>query len=498
MIIDSEYKKISAAPRVEVEGFGEEEISKTLPLIREFIGSYMDKDTSDEIWLEKILTEHLPNETPQEISATIREILSAVDKFDEVFRAAENARIDGLTPEEFIADKIQALAENSTVQDFGDRLAQIDAAIHRSNAALAETLTTKSGAINMNPNLDGLLAETEHANSFNRAAALKNSSFEARVLHSTEKNSVDVGIYDGNHLAQRYQLKFYSSAQETIKAIERGVYRGQRIIVPTEQLAEVQKHFPSRKISDRIEIDGVTSEPLTKEKIKTLQTKVQREGELPQIDWSAYDVRDLAIHLGKEVAFAGAAGTVSGAGFYVAKKILSGEEIRGDEVIVAALKSGADRGIKTATAAALTVAAKSGAIPALAKVSARTISNIACKAVETIKILGDFFSGEISGKEAVARLLWLAASSYVFEVALGGISTALAAALPIICSPIGAAVGVVVAVAVGVAAFGEVILDAAESFFETVGEVVSDIWDGVTSVVEDIGNAIGSFFDWLF
>jgi hypothetical protein len=107
-------------------------------------------------------------------------------------------------------------------------------------------------------------------------------------------------------------------------------------------------------------------------------------------------------------------------------------------------------------------------------------------------------SGEISGKEAVTRLLWLAASSYVCELAISGLSASLLAAVPVICSPIGVAVGLAAAAVVGVMAFGETILDVAETFFEATSEIVSDIWDCMTTVAEGIGNAIGGFIDWLF
>lgn len=502
MIIDKSYKKISDTPNVTVEGFGEQEFSQAAPLIRKFIRSYTNKTTSDAQWLTEILTEHLPDKSPDEIFSITQEISDGVDKFDEILSAGHAARMRGLSPQEWIADNLQTAAVGLSGQDFGDRLARLDAAIHTGNAELAKTLTTKSGTINMNPNLDGLLAETEHANSFNRAVTLNNSPLEARVLHSNAKNSVDLGIYNqttGN-LTQRYQLKFCSDAQKTIEAIKAGDYRGQQIIVPTEQLADVRKAFPNRKISDRVEIDGVTSEPLTKSELKNLQKKIQGDKEIPVATWTAYDGRDLAFQLGKEVIFASAAGVATGAGFSVAKKILSGEKIQADEVIADALKSGVDGGIKTATAAALTVAAKN--IPALAKVSARTISNIACKAVETVKIIGDFLSGEISGEEAVRRLFWLAASSYVLELVTGGLGAAglgvsLLTFVPVIFSPIGVAVGLAVAVVVGVMAFGDTILDVAETFFEATSEILSDIWDCVTTVAEGIGNAIGDFVDWL-
>jgi len=399
MITDNNYKKIYDEPNVTVEGFGEKEFLKTAPLIQKFIRSYMSKTISDAEWLTQTLAENLPNESPEEISAIAQEISSNVAKFDEILSAGKAARMSGFTPEEWIVDNLQTAAVGLSSQDFGDRLAQLDATIHHSNEELAKTLTTKSGSINMNSNLDGLLVETAHANSFNHAATLNNSPLEARVLHSTGKNSVDIGIYNNTtgKLTQRYQLKYYSDAQKTIAAIKAGDYRGQRIIVPSEQLDEVRKAFPNRKISDCIEFNGIKSKPLTKSEMKNEQKKIQGDKEIPAVDWTVYDGRDLAFQLGKEVAFSTAAGTAIGAVFSVAKKILSGEEIQADEVIADALKSGADEGIKTATGAALTVAAKRGAIPALAKVSARTISNLACKAVETIKI---------SGKKVIKRLFW--------------------------------------------------------------------------------------------
>lgn len=504
MIIDSEYKKIPAAQNVTVEGFGDEEIRKTAPLVRKFVRSYMSKTTSDADWLAKTLAENLPNKSPEEIFSIAQEISGGVAKFDEIFAAGQAARMRGLTPQEWIADNLQTAAVGLSVQDFGDRLAKLDAAIHHGNEELARTLTTKSGSINMNPNLDGLLAESLHANSFNRAATLSNKPLEARVLHSNVKNSPDIGIYDKTtgKLAQRYQLKNYSDAQKTITAINAGGYPpNQNFIVPTEQLAEVRKACPNKKISDRIEVDGVTSEPLTKSDIKNLQQEIQGGKEIPANDWTTYDTRDLALHLGKEIAFSAASGAAIGAGFGVAKKILSGEEIQADEVLADALKAGADEGLKTAVAAALKVAAESNYIPALAKISAR-IPNLACNAVETIKIIGDYLRGEISGEEAVERLLWLAASGYVFELVTGGLSAAGLGAtiltfVPVIFSPLGVAVVVASAIAVGVMAFGDTLLDCAGSFFETTGEILSDIWVSTTTVAEGIGNAIGGFVGWL-
>ncbi len=209
----------------------------------------MNKNSSDAEWLTKILSENLPNESPDEISAISQEILSSVDKFAEIFKAGQAARMRGLSPQEWITDNVREATIGLSEQDFGDRLAKLDAAIHHSNEELAKTLTTKSGAINMNPNLDGLLAETEHANSFNRAAALSNSQFEARVLKSNAKNSVDVGIYDGsNHLAQRYQLKFCADAgKKLLRRLRRAIIAVNKLLCPPNSSPKFKKRSPTEK-----------------------------------------------------------------------------------------------------------------------------------------------------------------------------------------------------------------------------------------------------------
>ena len=189
-----------------------------------------------------------------------------------------------------------------------------------------------------------------------------------------------------------------------------------------------------------------------------------------------------------------------GAGVHIMSKILSDEKIEADEVVYAALKSGADSGIKAAVGGALEIAVAKGILPS---VIGKGISKIAGPVVEGIKILGDLITGEIDGEEAVTRLMWLGATTFVTDMVLGSISiasvgSAVMSVLPILCSPVGLAVGAVTALAVGVIAFGSEICDVVESACETIGSIVSDIWDGMTSVVDGIGSAISSFVDWLF
>lgn len=485
-----------------VEGFGEEEIRKFVPLIQKTVTSYTNKsdDVTDENWLNKTLSENLPNKSAEEISSMSQDILTNISHFDKTWQEAHQARVDGLKPHEWVANKIQEAAAGMNAQKYGERIGNLYAAYKQGNEEMMKTILTKNGTINMNPNLDGFIAEQKLVNSFNINAAKSNSIYEARVLrpegNTYGKNSVDIGIYDKttNKLVRRYQAKFYSTPETTTNACKSNNYTGQRFVVSEGQSESVKKNFSDgRSIDEYIESpDGVRSDSFRKEDVKNLQEEIQTTGNIPQ--------ENLALELGKQVAFAGAAGAAMGAGVHVMSKILSDEKIEADEVICAALKSGADSGIKAAVGGVLEIAANKGILPS---VIGKGISKFAGPIVEGLKIFGDFITGEIDGEEAVERFMWLGATTFVTDMVLGSVSiasigSAVMAALPVLCSPVGLAVGAAAGLTLGAMAFGSEICDAIGSACETIGGIVSDIGSGIGSVVEGIGSAIGSFVDWLF
>ncbi len=139
---------------------------------------------------------------------------------------------------------------------------------------------TANGNVSMNPNLNGFIAENWHELTFNFNAQRAGSPYTAKALipeHGYAKNSMDLGVYkNGTGWANgRYQLKYGKTAEETIKYIKQGNYTGQQLIVPKEQVEAVQKAFPNRKVSAVAEIDGITSDPLSKAKAVEMQSQMQ-------------------------------------------------------------------------------------------------------------------------------------------------------------------------------------------------------------------------------
>lgn len=160
----------------------------------------------------------------------------------------------------------------------------------------------------MSPNLDGNIAENLIAGTTELSSYLQGKNIQVEVRNVYTANSVDVRARDlttGKY--QNYQLKFGKDAKATIALIERGNYNNQRIVVPSEQLEEVQAHFKAKgsqkTISDCIEFDGVKGKSFTKEEVKHLQESLQEDGIMPSMDYSHYQTRDLAMSIGKMLAF---------------------------------------------------------------------------------------------------------------------------------------------------------------------------------------------------
>jgi len=206
-----------------------------------------------------------------------------------------------------------------------------------------------------------------------------------------------------------------------------------------------QKAFPNRKVSGVIGEGEITSKQLTKEKSKQLQKELQK-GNFLDTNWNEYSTKDLAIGIGKQVGYASLQGAVIGAGMNIASKALNGEEIDGDEVIETAITSGADFGVKTATAGALKVASEKGFLAI--KGSGNTFSNIAFVAVENVKVMRKVATGELTVKEGIDTMQQTTMSC-VAGIAASAKGTAIGTTIGSVLGPVGTAVESFVGGAVG-------------------------------------------------
>ncbi|MDQ7073578.1 MAG: hypothetical protein Q9O24_00020 [Gammaproteobacteria bacterium] len=336
-----------------------------------FMRSYKTKsvDLTDAKWLANEfskypklwLTEH---EREQDANT----IIGSIDNFETAKNELNNYYDRGLSRDNWLKDKIEISSKANGVNDFNQYASTIDTALDQANRNNVDVIYNKNGQISLNPNLDGFIAEHHHANTFNIDAAARGSEYRAEVLEpklggSFGKNTVDVVIKDGEgRIIRKYQSKYGADAKSTEKALEKGDYRGQRKLVPRDQGKDIDNS------TETIEVDGVSSEPLSKKEAKEFQRKAQEDALAKKYDWNETSHVDISKHIGKQAGMAAALSVGFQGVRILGRRIwngITGKENKAvgedvQEFVESAIKSGASVGLTVAATGAVTVAIKSG------------------------------------------------------------------------------------------------------------------------------------------
>lgn len=492
LIIDENY----SLPLLETEAI---ELKK---LQRSFINSYYENGGCNDIgkWLTDTLQSHLPEKNDEEIQGISKEIIETLKTNESNKKSLESAVANGRSKESWFGATMQNAVAHMGMNETVSYMTNLDKALEMANLDLYDTILTSSGNINMNPNLDGYIAEQYHVNSFNLEAELKGSEYRAKVLKPNgkgyNKNSVDIVIVDGNgKTVKRYQSKYCKDTNKTEDSFKKGDYRGQQKLTPEDQNV--------KKSTTQIESpDGIKSKPLSKSKVKELQNEAQ-SGNWNELNWNEYKTKDLAIGIGKKASIAGLQGAAIGIGYNIASKLWKKEEVKGDEIIGTALKSSADIGIKAASAGALKVGVEKGIIKAIPKgTPAGTIANIAYVGIENVKIIGKVATGELTVKEGLCKMEETTVAT-VAGIAAGAKGSVLGAAIGTVFGPVGTAVGGFIGGSVAYLAgskVGEVVVKTAqrirEKAVEVVKTLVSKAVDKIKNTVNNFTNVVSSIFGW--
>ena len=496
-VIDEANEESEATKTIETLFETEANAQKTGNIISTFVDSYSRHKNSLplDVWLNQEFANHPTlwqnDEERFETTATIiKTVQEANDSKADLF-----AHLDkGKSRESWLAKKIEQNANQAGVVNVGNYAQRIDNALDTANQNNWNVITRNDGAISQARNLDGFIAEHHHANTFNVDAASKGSPYRAKVLEPAAgetygKNSMDIGIYDGDgKLVRRYQAKYGADADKTTELFERGDYRGQRKLVP-------EGHADANS-TEVIEIDGVSSKPLSKEAAKELQEKAQREAEAKQYDWNDASRIDIAKNIGKQAVVAAA----MTAGFQGARILgrrvwnsITGKENQSanedlKEFFDSSISSAANVGVQVAVSGGLVVAAKSGWLTVLKDTPAGQIANIAYVATENAKCLYKFAKGEMSATETLDAMGSTNAS------AIGGLYGAMqGAAYGLAFGGVGAFVGAVVGGLAG-SSVGEAIYQGSKAIVKTAVSVVKSAYEGVKSVAKSAWNTVKSWF----
>ena len=187
--------------------------------------------------------------------------------------------------------------------------------------------------------------------------------------------------------------------------IKEGNYSGQVLVVPEDQVAEVQKAFPKRKVQAYIGDEKTSSNALSKARAKQMQEDVQNGNFDNVYDWSNVSNKAIVTGLAKNIGKAGIMGAATGIFMESIRQLRSDDDAEVGEVIKSGIKSSADFGLKAAAAGALKVSAEKGSLLKFAKgKSADVFANIAFVGIENTKTLIKLGENKITTTEATDRI----------------------------------------------------------------------------------------------
>lgn len=463
---------------------------------QENLFSYREKalDMSDREWLKQLVLKNCPGIRKEEAEKETDEILDSIQNANQNLDSLKNALQQGNSKESWLSNKLQESAIGMSAEQYSMSLRQADEILYRHNQEMAEALSREAdGHIKMSRNLDGNIAEHMVARTTAIQGYIKDKNIKVEVRDAYTANSVDVratNLDTGRY--QNIQLKFGKDAKKTIQLIEKGSYGNQRIVVPSEQLEEVQKYFADKgsqkTISDHIEIDGVKGSAFTKGEMKELQKQAQENGIMPTLDDYYYSSKEYALSVGKNAGVLALQMAAVTTGLDVVSKVVQGEEITADEIVETALATGADTGVKIVAAGTLHGAVRKGVISFLPKtLAANTIANIAFVGIENAKVLLNMAEGKLSMVTGLDRM------GQVTTAMIGGIGLAgivQSAVAGAIAGPIGVGVGLVAGM-VGYAAgssIGEKVYSTAKKVARTAKEIGRKAFEGLRTIKDKVKN----------
>ena len=480
---------------------------KTRSVVKEFIQEYKRKsaDESNAAWLNRQFARYpelWPDAVSREKDAT--EIVESVERYQRNKAELDEHLSQGGSHEKYIISKIEASAAAVGALNVGEYVGKIDSAISQANAQMHDAIFKKAGGLNENPQLKGFIMEADQTASFNVDSAVKESTLQAVRPDVNTKNSVDIKIVDAQPdgsatLIHKYQSKCCETAAKAEKNFQKGAYNGQQKLVTQGQTDDV------RNSTDHLEADGVTSKSHTHDEYKAMQEKAQKEGQIPEYDWSNANKVAIAKSIGKKAAWAG----VMAVGFQAARILgrrawnwITGKENPSaeedlKEFVTSSIQSAGGASVAVAVTGGVTVAVKSGWVgKALRGTPVGTIANAVCIGIENVKILYKLGKGEITGAEALDQA-GNATCSLLGGMAGGAKGAAIGASLGATLGPVGAAIGGVAGAVVGGIAgstVGEMIYSGAKKAVKAVGSAIASVGNAIGNGIKSIGRGLASLF----
>ena len=470
---------------------------KTEEIIKKFLKSYAENEKSQDkkdlkTWLVSELQNELPNKKVEDIEKIATELITGIEIYYQKKKEVEKYQSVGITNGDYVGNEIlekvadeieeaeiidtkeviedmkeasnilsqynetmmyetaaikepQLVANVLSANSVNNYVDSVNTAIDNANKTMMESVTTKAGMINQNPNLDGFIFEEYHAGTFNIDAAVKQKPYHAEALkpeigETYGKNSIDLIIEDSGKYVKKYSAKAYKNANETAKSFYDKItgykYKFQSKLVPTDQVGDIANSV------DKIKFDNVESKGITKSEIKDIQNDLQSGNKKVDIFNFKKDVNTISIskQIGKQAMLNGTMGLGIRMAANIGINLITGKEVEAEEVIEAGIKTGASMGMATAVAGGIRVAVEKRVIPTVFSkmLTNNTIGAIAASSMDIIGTACKLGSGEISLGKAVKEVGNSISASYGAIISSGiGFSSGMALATTIGLGTIG-------------------------------------------------------------
>ena len=540
---------------------------KTEEIIKKFLKSYAENEKSQDkkdlkTWLISELQNELPNKKVEDIEKIATELITGIEIYYQKKKEVEKYQSVGITNGDYVGNEIlekvadeieeaeiidtkeviedmkeasnilsqynetmiyetaaikesQLVANVLSANSVNNYVDSVNTVIDNANKTMMESVTTKAGMINQNPNLDGFIFEEYHAGTFNVDATVKQKPYHAEALkpelgETYGKNSIDLVIEDTGKYVKKYSAKAYKNANETAKSFYDKMtgykYKFQSKLVPTDQVGDIANSV------DKIKFDNVESKGITKTEIKNIQSELQSGNKKTDIFSFKKDVNTISIskQIGKQAMVNGTMGLGIGMATNIGINLITGKEVDAEQVIEAGIKTGGSVGLSTAVAGGIKVAVEKEIIPAI---SNSTIGAIAASSMDIIGAACKLGSGEISLGEAIKEVGTSISSAYsaivsssfgyTATIAAAGmvglgtmgtvgtvIGTGVALVAGAVCGTVGSKIGG--AIANGVGTIAEKVVDKAVEVVKEGIDTVKNIANGVINKVQSIGKKITS------
>ena len=544
---------------------------KTEEIIKKFLKSYAENEKSQDkkdlkTWLISELQNELPNKKVEDIEKIATELITGIEIYYKKKKEVEKYQSVGITNGDYIGNEIlekvadeieeaeiidtkeviedmkeasnilsqyneamiyetasikepQLVANVLSAKSVNNYVDAVNNTIDSANKTLMESVTTKTGNINQNPNLDGFIFEEYHAGTFNIDATVKQKSYHAKVLkpklgETYRKNSIDIVIEDSGKYVKKYSAKAYKIANGTAKSFcdKNGYkYKFQSKLVPTDQVGDIANSL------DKIKYNNVESKGITKTEIKDIQKDLQNGNKKADIFNFKKDVNTISIskQIGKQAMLNGTMGSILAMGTNIGINVIQGKEVEVEEVIEAGIKTGASMGMATAVAGGIRVAVEKKVIPTVFSkiLTNNTIGTIAAASMDIIGTAFKLGSGEVTLSKAVKDVgnslgagygaiissgigfsSGMALATTIGLGTIGTVGTILTGGLALVAGAVCGVIGsnIALKIANGLGKITETVVDKAvdivKSGVNKVKNTVSSAWSGVKSFVGKLFN----------